>query len=85
MHRIDFRVSGFGARICEEMCLHLCPSYVTSRPILFLLFNEAMSLVVSDINKVADWLRTKFSPVGAMLLVNSCATLLQKRSRFETE
>ena len=60
MHRIDFRVSGFAARSCEEMCLHLCPSYVTSRPQLCLLFNEAILLVVSDIKKVADWLRTKF-------------------------
>ena len=63
MHPIDFRVSVFAARSCEETRLHLCSSSVTSRPLLFLLLNEALSLVASDINKVADWLRTKFHPV----------------------
>ena len=63
MHRVDCRVSGFAARSCEEICLHLCWSYVTSRSLLFPLFNAAIWLVVSNIRKQSRWLaQNQISP-----------------------
>ena len=62
MHRVDFRVSGFSS---EKLRGVLFTSDVKT---LFRLFNEAIRLVVSDINKVTDWLRTQFPPVDMCII-----------------